>query len=130
MSLPLFLTFDPFHDWLVTDSPVTIVTPLKETTCIEGDTVTLEAECNKPDVDGVWFKDNLELAPDEKFEPFVEGVTQGLTIHDVELEDEAEYSIEVPGDSSAATLWVEGLYSHHAFSKPPQILIPCKQLIP
>lgn len=94
--------------YLLTDTPVKIVVPLQETTTIEGDTVTLECEVNKPDIDGVWFKDNMELAPDEKFEPIVEGVIQALTIQNVELEDEAEYSIEVPGDSSTATLWVEG----------------------
>ncbi len=87
---------------------MTIVVPLQETTTIEGETVTLQCEVSKPDVDGVWFKDNVELAPDEKFEPILDGVFQALTIHDVELEDEAEYTIEVPGDSSTATLWVEG----------------------
>ena len=95
---------------MLPDSPVHIVVPLQETTTIEGETVTLQCEVSKPDVDGVWFKDNLELAPDEKFEPILDGVIQALTIHDVELEDEAEYSIEVPGDSSTATLWVEGGY--------------------
>lgn len=93
---------------LFPDTPVTIVVPLQETTTIEGETVTLQCEVSKPDVDGVWFKDNVELAPDEKFEPILDGVFQALTIHDVELEDEAEYTIEVPGDSSTATLWVEG----------------------
>ena len=93
---------------MLPDAPVYIVVPLQETTTIEGETVTLQCEVSKPDVDGVWFKDNLELAPDEKFEPILDGVMQALTIHDVELEDEAEYSIEVPGDSSTATLWVEG----------------------
>ena len=92
----------------LSEIPTTITKPLQECVTIEGDTVTLEAEVSKPSIKGEWYKDDREIAPDEKFEIKVEDTLQSLTIHDLTLEDEGEYTIEVPGDSSTAMVWVEG----------------------
>lgn len=92
--------------------PTTVTKPLKECVTIEGDTVTLEAEISKPNVIGAWFKDEGEIAPDEKFDIKVQDTIQSLTIKDLTLEDEGEYTVEVPGDSSTAMLWVEGKFIH------------------
>ena len=70
--------------------------------------MTLEAEVSKPDVKGTWFKDDNEIPSDDKYEFKTEDTVHSLTIKNVDLEDEGEYAIEVPGDSSTAMVWVEG----------------------
>lgn len=92
----------------LSEIPTTITKPLEECVTIEGDTVTLEAEVSKSKVTGEWYKDDREIAPDDKFEIKVIDTVQSLVIRDLTLEDEGEYTIEVPGDSSTAMVWVEG----------------------
>lgn len=77
---------------------------------MEGDTVTLEAEVSRPGAESAWFKDDLEILPDvdEKFDVSIDGTKHSLTIHDVAIDDEAEYTIEVGEESSTAALLVEG----------------------
>ena len=89
--------------------PVTITSPLTETTVVEGETATFECETSKPDVEASWFKDDLELLPDDHYDMVVEGVKQALVIQEAGPEDEAEYTIEVGDDSSTALLHVQGV---------------------
>ena len=81
---------------------------LVEKQILEGDSVTMDCEVSKPDAEGIWFKEDIEVEPTEKYETVVDGKVQALTIHDAELEDEGEYTLEVSGDSTTAMLWVDG----------------------
>lgn len=83
--------------------------PLKETECIEGDTVTLTCEVNLPDRPARWFKDRQEIFPSDTCILKVEGTVHTLTIPSASLEAEAEYTICIDGKSSTALLLVEGI---------------------
>ena len=100
--------------------PTTITKPLQECVKVEGETVTLAAEVSKPKVQADWYKDDQGIEPDEKFEIKVDDTVQSLTIKDLTLEDEGEYTIEVPGDSSTAMVWVEGKFPPSSRAKRKQ----------
>ena len=100
--------------------PTTITKPLQECVKVEGETVTLAAEVSKPKVQADWYKDDQGIEPDEKFEIKVDDTVQSLTIKDLTLEDEGEYTIEVPGDSSTAMVWVEGKFPPSSRAKRNQ----------
>ena len=105
------LTCLPFCPDLA-ESPIHIVKPLESVTkATESTDVTFECEVNKPDVPGAWFKDDLEILPevDEKYDVILEGVTHGLTVHDVMPEDEAEYTLEIGKESTTTKLMLEGI---------------------
>lgn len=70
--------------------------------------MTLACEANQPNLESAWFKEDYEILPDDKFDIAVEGEKHELTIHDVAVEDEGEYTVEIGDDSSTAMLWVEG----------------------
>ncbi len=98
-------------DYQFAETPVFFVKPLEhDYTALEGDTVTLDAEVSKPDLEGIWYKDEIEILPDvdEKFEITAEGNVHELTVHQVALEDEGEYTVQVGPVSSTSTLLVDG----------------------
>ena len=93
------------------ESPIHIVKPLEPvTSATENDDVAFECEVSKPDVPGAWFKDDLEILPevDEKYDVILEGVTHGLTVHEVMPDDEAEYTLEIGKESTTTKLVLEG----------------------
>ena len=95
----------------LTESPIHIVKPLEPIAEAEENTdVTFECEVSKPDVPGAWFKDDLEILPevDEKYDVILEGVTHGLTVHDVVPDDEAEYTLEIGKESTTTKLVLQG----------------------
>lgn len=105
--------FEPFPE----GSPALIRVPLEETTTTEGDTVTLTCELSKPAPESAWFKDDLEVLPDDHYKVTTEGKALGLTIHEVGPEDEAEYTVEIGELSSTALLHVKGAarYQNHSY---------------
>ena len=76
----------------------------------EGLTVSLEAEVSKPNVQGTWFKDDLEILPevDKRYGVAVEGTIHGLTVFDVAPEDSGEYTLEIGEESTTTALSVLG----------------------
>jgi len=78
---------------------------------MENATIVLQAEVSKPNVSGIWYKDDLEILPevDKKYVPSVSETVHSLTIHDVSLEDIAEYTLEIGEESTTAVLKVEGM---------------------
>ena len=89
-----------------------IVEPLKEKTAVKGDEkVTLECVASEENVESTWFRDDFEILPDDKYKLRAEGAKHELTIHDVTLEDEGEYTVEIGEDASSAMLWVEGRFT-------------------
>ena len=62
--------------------------------------------------------DQKEIKPDERHELKTDGACQILTIRDVQLGEEAEYTVRVgpKGPSTTAPLWVEGTPHLHTQS--------------
>lgn len=85
------------------------ISPVKEMSVTEKDTVCLECEISKPNVKARWLKDGKEIKPDEGHHVIVDGTRHRLVLDAAELDDQAEYTIEVEGKTSAAKLTVEGM---------------------
>ncbi|KAJ8319891.1 hypothetical protein KUTeg_001478 [Tegillarca granosa] len=92
---------------LVEEAPVEFISPVKEMTVTEKDTVCLECEISKPNVKAKWLKDGKEIKPDKGHHVIVDGTRHRLVLDAAELDDQAEYTIEVEGKHSAAKLTVE-----------------------
>ena len=95
-----------FLSWL--EIPLEFTTPLKETEIVEGANVTLEVQVSKPDAEVTWFKDDIQIAPDEHHKIVAEGTIRRLSIDRASIDDEAEYSVKVADKVTKAMLWVEG----------------------
>uniref|UniRef100_A0A8C6TYE0 Obscurin like cytoskeletal adaptor 1a n=1 Tax=Neogobius melanostomus TaxID=47308 RepID=A0A8C6TYE0_9GOBI len=92
----------------VEELPVSIVKPLRDRTALEKHRVILECTVSSPRCDASWYKGREELASSERLEIAADGCTHKLTIHEVALEDEGTYSIEVGEHTCKAKLMVEG----------------------
>ena len=92
----------------ITELPIEIIVPLKETECVENSIVTLTCEVNKPNVKARWLKDNVEITPNENRQITVDGTVHKMTFPKVALDDEAEYTILIGDKKSSAVLFVEG----------------------
>lgn len=85
-----------------------ILKPLHDVTATEGQPITLECEVSKPNVPARWLKDGKVLEPSERYHLVVDGTIHKLEIPASELDDEADYTIEVRDKSSKAMVLVEG----------------------
>uniref|UniRef100_A0A671LFM5 Obscurin-like protein 1 n=1 Tax=Sinocyclocheilus anshuiensis TaxID=1608454 RepID=A0A671LFM5_9TELE len=94
----------------VEELPVSIVRPLRDRTALEKHRVILECTVSSTNCDVTWYKGDQELESTEHMEIIQEGCYHKLVIHQVALEDEGTYSIEVGEHSSTAKLMVEGEY--------------------
>ena len=109
------LTLVWFFARLHPELPVEILTPLRETVATEHETVSLEAELSKPNEVVLWFKDGRPIPEtDYRFEPWCEGTKQGLMIFDLDLGDEADYTLIIGDRSTTATVFVKGMYLMHS----------------
>jgi len=71
--------------------------------------VTLTCTVSKDDVELTWKKNGQEIKPDgKKFEVVRDGTVHRLVIHDVQLDDDAEYQCCFGDDLSSCKLHVEG----------------------
>jgi len=61
-------------------------------------------------VSGTWFKDDLEILPkvDKKYVVSMKETFHTLEIHNVSLEDKAEYTLEIGEESTTAVVKVQG----------------------
>ncbi|XP_051568455.1 obscurin-like protein 1a isoform X2 [Myxocyprinus asiaticus] len=91
----------------VEELPASIVRPLRDRTALENHRVILECTVSSPRCDVTWYKEDVELESTEHKEIIKEGCYHKLVIHQVALEDEGTYSIEVGELTSAAKLMVE-----------------------
>lgn len=91
--------------------PVHITVPLQpQTSVAEDGKLILKAEVSKPNVLGVWFKDDLEILPkvDKKYNIAVDGTMHSLTIEKVSPDDQGEYTLEIGEDSTTTIAAIEG----------------------
>nr|XP_055069179.1 obscurin-like protein 1a isoform X2 [Misgurnus anguillicaudatus] len=91
----------------VEELPASIVRPLRDRTALEKHRVILECTVSSPRCDVTWYKEGEEIESTERMEIIQEGCYQKLVIHQVALEDEGTYSIEVGEHTSTAKLLVE-----------------------
>lgn len=81
--------------------PITARTPIKFTRALEDvevkveDSVKLLCEVNKDGTTATWYKDGNLLKPSDRFKVSQDGRRHVLTIKDITLEDESEYSCKV-----------------------------------
>lgn len=86
---------------------VVFVTPLSDMDCKEDDTVTFKCEVNKPGCSAVWKKDGRPLPAEPRFEIKVRETEHALTIRNVELDDESDYTIHIEDAVSTGGLFVD-----------------------
>ncbi|XP_023933258.1 titin isoform X1 [Lingula anatina] len=91
----------------VKEAPFEIMKPLSDVTSPVRGTVTFECEVNKPDKTARWQKNGRAIKHGGKFAISVDGTTHTLTIQDVSLEEEAEYTVIIEDKKSSAKLFVE-----------------------
>uniref|UniRef100_A0A3Q2ZIQ2 Obscurin-like protein 1 n=1 Tax=Kryptolebias marmoratus TaxID=37003 RepID=A0A3Q2ZIQ2_KRYMA len=93
--------------YLEVELPVSIVKPLRDRTALEKHRVILECTVSSPHSGATWYKGKQELASSDRMEITADGCTHKLVIHQVAVEDEGAYSIEVGEHTSKAKLMVE-----------------------
>lgn len=101
MSIPVFLPA----------SPVSIVTPLKQTEGFEQQNATMSCELSGRTTEAIWLKGNDVLADSDKYRMTWDSCMHSLTIVNLNFDDEAEYSLIVGDKRTSAFLLVEGMYS-------------------
>ena len=74
----------------------------------QGQTATFECKVNKSKAPVKWYKNGVEIIPDEKCQVVQKGPVHQLVLKDCSLEETAEYSAKVGEASTAAPLTVKG----------------------
>lgn len=98
-----------FSILLFSEVAPSITKPLQEIQTVEEQTVSLSCEVSHPNLKAIWLKDGKEIQPDEHCEVIAQGCIHTLIVHNANLEDEAEYTVQISDTvMSKATLWVEG----------------------
>lgn len=93
---------------LPADRPASIVKPLRDRTALQNHRVILECTVSTPRCDVTWYRGDTELDSTDRMEITNDGCCHRLIIHQVALEDEGTYSVEVGEHISTAKLMVEG----------------------
>lgn len=81
---------------------------MKDIECTEHSAVSLICKINKPNVPATWLKDGHLLTPEDNIQISVEDYRHTLSISDVTLDHEAEYTFTIMDKSSKATILVDG----------------------
>lgn len=110
----------------LTEPPTQFIIPLNEATCQEGEDVTFTCEVTDEKIPARWFKDSEKLQPSDKHVMKKDGRVHTLTIKDAQLEDRAEYTIELKDRKSSAPLFVEG--NLKLYGKNRNIIVSHKKL--
>ena len=93
----------------ITESPLEFRTPLRDRLeCLEGDTITLACELNKPNKPAMWLRDGEQITVADGYEIIVDGNVHKLVIRRASFDDEAEYTIMVGNNESSTMVFVEG----------------------
>ena len=89
--------------------PFKFVEGLKDIDAMTGQDVTLACTVSKDDVELTWKKNGKEIKPDgKKYEVVRDGTIHRLVIHDLQLDDDAEYQCCFGDELSSCKLHVEG----------------------
>jgi len=89
--------------------PFKFVDGLKDVDALTTQDVTLACTVSKDDVQLTWKKNGKEIKPDgKKYEVVCDGTVHRLVIHDLQLDDDAEYQCCFGDELSSCKLHVEG----------------------
>ncbi|XP_041834263.1 obscurin-like protein 1a [Melanotaenia boesemani] len=91
----------------VEELPASIVKPLRDRTALEKHRVILECTVSSPRCNVTWYKGKQELDSSDRMEIVADGCSHKLIIHQVAVEDEGTYCVEVGEHTSKAKLMVE-----------------------
>ena len=97
-----------FYHIYSTEEPLKIIIPIKDTECLEGETVSFVCEVNKENHPAMWLRDGTVITEEDGFEFINDGKRHILKIPSVNIEHDAEFTIKINGCESKARLKVEG----------------------
>ncbi|WAR10976.1 TITIN-like protein, partial [Mya arenaria] len=91
--------------------PVQILTPLRQSEIHTNQSVTFSCHLSHNDEPVTWLRDGVEILPNAKYELMTFGNVHKLKISDLELYDEAVYTLKIDSSekSSSAMLFLEEL---------------------
>uniref|UniRef100_A0A3P9K2F2 Obscurin-like protein 1 n=1 Tax=Oryzias latipes TaxID=8090 RepID=A0A3P9K2F2_ORYLA len=112
----------------IEELPVSIVKPLRDRTALEKHRVILECTVSSPRGSATWYKGKRELESSDRVEIVADGCSHKLVIHQVDVEDEGTYSIEIGEHTSQAKLLVEGKFHPKFGPKTTEIEPPLKMI--
>ncbi|XP_029139630.1 obscurin [Protobothrops mucrosquamatus] len=92
----------------VKETPVKIITPLKDLKIQNKDDVTLECELSRPNAEVKWRKNGVEIRSSKKMVIASRGTKRSLAIHTCEYEDQGTYMCDAVDDKSSAVLEIYG----------------------
>lgn len=94
---------------MITEAPLRITVPLEERyDCQEGESITLICECNKPNIPAMWLKDGEQITVADGYDISIDGCRHTLSIPDVYVDHEAQYTVMIGTKVSSGELFVEG----------------------
>ena len=93
------------------DTPIDIVTPLKQTEGFEQQNAIISCELSRRTTQAKWLKGNDVIEESDKYRMTWNGCMHSLMVVDLNFDDEAEYSLVVGDKRTSAFLLVEGMYS-------------------
>lgn len=91
--------------------PVQILSALHQSELHQNQSVVFTCHLSHANVPVTWFRDGVEITDSLKYTITVFGTLHKLCIHDLDLCDEAVYTLKVDSSekSSSAMLFLEGL---------------------
>jgi len=93
----------------LTEAPVELSKPLTDKTVTEKDTITLSCQLSKAGQTVTWFKDGAVLSlSDSRYVIENSEFSYMLTVHDCELADGGQYTLQCADVSTTASVAVEG----------------------
>ncbi|XP_032368893.1 obscurin-like protein 1 isoform X9 [Etheostoma spectabile] len=100
-------TDEMYFSLLVKEMKVKFIRPLENALSLEGSTLILRCEINKPKGDVQWLKAGHEISPSRRHTIRAQGRERSFTIHQLVKEDAGEYACESTDDRTSATVTVE-----------------------
>lgn len=93
----------------LTEAPVELSKPLTDKTVTEKDTISLSCQLSKAGQTVIWLKDGVELSlEDTRYVIENHEFSYMLTVHDCELANAGEYTLQCGDISTTAKVAVEG----------------------
>lgn len=89
--------------------PLAFASQLQELESSEHDSITFQCEVTKSNATAKWLKNEDEIESSDKYNIHAQGKKHSLTIHDVTLDDEGEYTCVIGDTESIGYLFVDGM---------------------
>lgn len=92
----------------IPDTEVAITLKLVDVEALEGESATYTCEVSNENVPVSWFKDGRHIHPSKKYDITSQGKVHSLVVHDLTIEDEADYTAVAGNQETTAYLYVDG----------------------